>query len=137
MPSRVLTIENQTTFHVWARQHCDSDALCLYTAGMPSPAWRAMYPLLLSELPAATPVLHWGDVDEGGFRIAAFLSRCAGEVGHTLMPWKMHPADVPEGLRREAPARTVERMVRYAEEAGWADVARELAQAKIVAEQEG
>lgn len=137
MPTRVLTIENQTTFHVWARQHCDSDVLCLYTAGMPSPSWRAMYLQLLSELPAATPVLHWGDVDEGGYRIAAFLSRCAAEAGHTLMPWKMHPADVPEGLRRGAPARTVERMVRYAEEAGWAEIARELAQAKIVAEQEG
>ncbi len=62
MPSQVLTIENQTTFHVWARQHYDSDMLCLYTAGMPSPAWRAMYLRLLSELPVSTPVLHWGDV---------------------------------------------------------------------------
>ena len=42
-PSRVLTIENLTTFHVWARQNCDSNVLCIYTAGMPSPAWRAMY----------------------------------------------------------------------------------------------
>lgn len=137
MPSQVLTIENQTTFHVWARQDCDSDVLCLYTAGMPSPAWQAMYLRLLSELPAATPVLHWGDVDEGGFRIAAFLGRCAAEAGHTLQPWKMRPADVPESLRREAPARTVERMVKYAGEAGWDDIAHELAEAKLVAEQEG
>ncbi len=137
MPRQVLTIENQTTFHVWARQHCDSDVLCIYTAGMPSPAWRAMYLRLLSELPAATPVLHWGDVDEGGFRIAAFLSRCAAEVGHALRPWKMRPADVPESQRRAAPARTVERMVKYAGEAAWNDIAQELAQAKLVAEQEG
>ncbi|WP_088952662.1 Wadjet anti-phage system protein JetD domain-containing protein [Variovorax sp. HW608] len=66
MPSQVLTIEDQTTFHVWAREHCDADVLCLYTAGMPSPAWRAMYLRLLSEFTAATPVLHWGDVDEAG-----------------------------------------------------------------------
>ena len=137
MPRHVLTIENQTTFHVWARQHCDSDVLCIYTAGMPSPAWRAMYTRLLSELPAATPVLHWGDVDEGGFRIAAFLSRCAAEVGHALLPWKMRPADVPESQRRKAPPRTVERMVKYAGEAGWNDIARELMKAKLVAEQEG
>jgi hypothetical protein len=137
MPSQVLTIENQTTFHVWARQRCDSDVLCIYTAGMPSPAWRAMYLRLLSELPVATPVLHWGDVDEGGFRIAAFLSRCAAEAGHALRPWKMRPADVPESLRRAAPARTVERMVMYAGEAGWHDIAQELAEAKFVAEQEG
>ncbi len=137
MPNQVLTIENQTTFHVWARQHYDSDMLCLYTAGMPSPAWRAMYLRLLSELPASTPVLHWGDVDEGGFRIAAFLSRCAAEAGHTLLPWKMRPADVPESLRRAAPTRTVDRMVKYAGEAGWNNIAHELAKAKLVAEQEG
>lgn len=137
MPSEVLTIENQTTFHVWARQYCDSDVLCLYTAGMPSPAWRSMYARLLSGLPGGTPVLHWGDVDEGGFRIAAVLGRCAAEAGHTLLPWKMRPADVTESLRRPAPARTVERMVKYASEAGWRDLAHELAEAKIVAEQEG
>ena len=137
MPSQVLTIENQTTFHVWARQHCDSDMLCLYTAGMPSPAWRAMYLRLLSELPVSTPVLHWGDVDEGGFRIAAFLSRCTAQTGHSLLPWKMHPSDIPESQRRDAPARSVIRMVKYAGEAGWYDIARALAEAKLVAEQEG
>lgn len=136
-PSRVLTIENLTTFHVWARQNCDSDVLCIYTAGMPSPAWRAMYAKLLVDVAAGTPVHHWGDVDEGGFRIAALLSRCAAETGHTLLPWKMHPADVPERQRRPAPARTVERMVKYAGEAGWGEIAQELADAKIVAEQEG
>lgn len=136
-PSQVLTIENQTTFHVWARQHCDSDVLCLYTGGMPSPAWRAMYLRLLSELPISTPVLHWGDVDEGGFRIAAFLSRCAAEAGHVLLPWKMRPADVPEPFRREASARTVDRMVRFASDAGWDEIAQELAEAGFVAEQEG
>lgn len=137
IPSQVLTIENQTTFHVWARQHCDSDVLCLYTAGMPSPAWRAMYLRLLSDLPVSTPVFHWGDVDEGGFRIAAFLSRSAAETGHALRPWKMRPADVPDSLRRAAPTRTVDRMVKYAGEAGWNDIAHELAEAKLVAEQEG
>lgn len=137
VPSQVLTIENQTTFHVWARQHYNSDMLCLYTAGMPSPGWRAMYLRLLSALPTSTPVMHWGDVDEGGFRIAAFLSRCAMETGHSLLPWKMRPADVPESLRRPAPMRTVDRMVKYANEAGWNDIAHELAEAKLVAEQEG
>jgi hypothetical protein len=133
----VLTIENLTTFHVWARQNCDSDVLCIYTAGMPSPAWRDMYAKLLGGVPTGTPVHHWGDVDEGGFRIAAVLSRCAAEIGHALLPWKMHPADVPAPQRRPASARTVEQMVKYAGEAGWSQIARELADAKIVAEQEG
>lgn len=137
LPSQLLTIENQTTFHVWARQAFDSDVLCLYTAGMPSPAWRAMYQRLLADLPASIPVMHWGDVDEGGFRIAAVLSRCAAEAGHGLLPWRMRPVDVPDGLRRPASARTVESMVKYAAQAGWNDIAQEVQQAKIVAEQEG
>lgn len=136
-PTQVLTIENQTTFHVWARQNFDSDVLCLYTAGMPSPAWRAMYMKLLAGLPVTTPVFHWGDVDEGGFRIAAFLSRCAAEAGHTLFPCKMRPADVPESQRRKASKRTVERMAKYADDAGWNDIALELKKTQFVAEQEG
>lgn len=137
MPSQILTIENQTTFHVWARRYHDSNVLCIYTAGMPSPAWRAMYLRLLVALPLSVPVHHWGDVDEGGFRIASLLNRCAAEVGHTLLPWKMRPADVPESQRRAAPARTVERMVKYAYEAGWSDIAQELMDSKFIAEQEG
>lgn len=136
-PRQLLTIENLTTFHVWARQNCDAEVLCIYTAGMPSPAWRGMYARLLSGLEIGTPVLHWGDVDEGGFRIAAVLSRCVADAGHTLLPMKMRPADVTESLRRAAPIRTVERMAKYARDAGWNGLAVELEHAKIVAEQEG
>lgn len=49
----------------------------------------------------------------------------------------MRPADVPDSQRRVAPTRTVDRMVKYAGEAGWNDIAHELAEAKLVAEQEG
>ena len=65
LPSEILTIENLTTFHVTARKLCESDVLCIYTAGMPSPAWRAMYVRLLAGLPLGTPVKHWGDVEIG------------------------------------------------------------------------
>lgn len=136
-PSRVLTIENLTTFHVWARQYCDSDVLCIYTAGMPSPGWSRMYERLLAGVSAGTPVHHWGDVDEGGFRVAAVLSRCATDAGKVLLPWRMHPADVPESQRRPAPTRTVDQMVKYAGEAGWGEIALALGEARIVAEQEG
>lgn len=33
----------------------------------------------------------------GRLRIAALLNRCAAEAGHTLQPWKMRLADVPDG----------------------------------------
>lgn len=136
-PSRVLSIENLTTFHVTARKMADTDTLVLYTAGMPSPAWRAMYVRLLSSLAPGLPVCHWGDVDEGGFRIAAHLSRAAAEAGHVLQPWLMHPSEVPAAQRRPAPTAVVDRMVAYANAAGWSDLATEIADTQIVAEQEG
>ncbi|WP_297913101.1 Wadjet anti-phage system protein JetD domain-containing protein [Thiomonas sp.] len=136
-PSRVLTIENQTTFHVQARRVCDSDVLCIYTAGMPSPAWGAMYQRLLASTPPGVPVSHWGDVDEGGFRIAAFVSRLAAAAGHRLEPWNMRPSDVPQSQRRPAASRTLKRMAKFARDAGWAELAGEIEQAGIVAEQEG
>jgi Uncharacterized protein conserved in bacteria C-term(DUF2220) len=137
VPSQVLTVENLTTFHVTARRLCDTDVLVLYTAGMPSPAWQEMYSRLLGDVPVGTPICHWGDVDEGGFRIAAFLSRAAAATGHQIQPWKMAPGDVPEAQRRPAAAPVIERMVKFAQDAGWADLARQLATAGIVAEQEG
>ena len=136
-PAQILTIENLTTFHVWARQHSDSNTLCLYSAGMPSPAWRALYSRLLAELPPGVPVYHWGDIDEGGFRIAALLSRCAAACGHTLRPWKMRLAEIPASQHRPAAAHTLAQMAKYARDAGWDELAREVETAGIVAEQEG
>lgn len=136
-PSRVLTVENLTTFHAQARSLCDSDVLCIYTGGMPSPSWVSMYRRLLASVSKGTPVQHWGDVDEGGFRIAAFLSGAAAAAGHTLHPWKMSPNDVPEQQRRPATDGTVTRMSRYARNAGWENIARQIEAERIVAEQEG
>lgn len=136
-PSRVLSIENLTTFHVTARKLADTDTLVLYTAGMPSPAWRAMYVRLLASVQTGLPVCHWGDVDEGGFRIAAHLSRAAAEAGHVLQPWLMRPSKVPAAQQRPAPPAVVDRMIAYANAAGWSDLATEIADTQIVAEQEG
>ncbi|MDO9365652.1 MAG: DUF2220 family protein [Methylotenera sp.] len=88
-PSMVLTIENQTTFHSEARRKCDEDVLLIYTAGMPNPPWRDMYARLLKSLPEGIPVYHWGDLDEGGFRIASVLASVAKEAGHILQPWQI------------------------------------------------
>jgi hypothetical protein len=38
----VITIENKTTFHSEAKRRQDDAVLLIYTAGMPSPAWRAL-----------------------------------------------------------------------------------------------
>lgn len=135
-PSMVMTIENLTTFHSEARRRCDEHVLLIYTAGMPSPAWRAMYARLLDSLPKDVPVYHWGDVDEGGFRIAATLARDALSAGHTLKPWKMHPEDVPEDFRRTASAHTLERIRQCTSAAGWQELGEAIVKAGFTVEQE-
>ncbi|MBP5090744.1 hypothetical protein HUS91_35680, partial [Pseudomonas chlororaphis] len=89
----LLTIENLTTFHQAARVlGATPKGLILYTAGMPSPSWGQAYQRILASLPNATPVYHWSDHDEGGFRIAARIAQFAAQAGFALRPWSMDAA---------------------------------------------
>ncbi|MDO8319073.1 Wadjet anti-phage system protein JetD domain-containing protein [Rhodoferax sp.] len=134
--TEVITIENKTTFHSEAKRRQDEAVLLIYTAGMPSPAWRAMYTRLLESLPAATPIYHWGDVDEGGFRIASTIATAAGTAGFALRPYAMSPDDVPIPMRVKASSRTLERIHYFACAAGWAELGQSVLEAGFVAEQE-
>ena len=137
VPKMVLTIENLTTFHSEARRRSNEDLLLIYTAGMPSPAWRSMYLRILAALPTDTTIYHWGDIDEGGFRIAATLAEDARTVGHMLRPWSMHPENVPQDLRRKANPHTLDRIRHFANAAGWSDLGEAIAAAGFTVEQEG
>lgn len=132
----VLTIENLTTFHSEAKRHSNRPMLLIYTAGMPSPAWRAMYHRLLSAIDPGTPIHHWGDVDEGGFRIASVLAKASAATGHALRPYAMTPDHVPVKMRKPASKRTLARMKHFAESAGWSSLGDELFQAGFIVEQE-
>jgi hypothetical protein len=136
VPERVLSIENQTTFHQEALRRQDENVLLIYTAGMPSPAWRAMYEQLIRSIPDIVPLLHWGDVDEGGFRIAANLAKAARAAGRVLRPYRMSPEDVPESMRKPATEGTLKRIRTFASEAGWEDLGSAVAEAGFTAEQE-
>lgn len=136
-PKYVLSIENLTTFHSEARRLCDEPVLLLYTNGMPSPTWREAYRRLVHSTPPGTPIRHWGDVDEGGFRIAALLALDLRSIDRMLLPWRMHPNDIAESLRRPASEALASRMARQARQAGWDDLARQLQLAKMTVEQEG
>lgn len=136
VPASVLSIENLTTFHSVARRHSEDPALLIYSAGMPSPAWRAMYRRILSGLPVGVPVFHWGDVDEGGFRIASVIAADAMSCGVTLRPWRMHPDDVPPETRRTASAATLKRIAHFAAKAGWAELGDAVNTAGFTVEQE-
>lgn len=132
----VITIENKTTFHSEAKRRQDDKVLLIYTAGMPSPAWRTMYERLLRSLPPTTPINHWGDVDEGGFRIASTIAAVARVAGFCLQPYRMSPEDVPLEMRVRASARTLERIHHFACAAGWPELGQAICKAEFVAEQE-
>lgn len=134
----LLTIENLASFHDAARA-AGPDAVLLYTGGMPSPAWRSAYTRMLTGLSPSMPLLHWGDIDEGGFRIAAVLSRTAAEAGRVLRPWLMAPSELPALAVREAArpsAATLSAMTRWAERAGWSALAEDLRRHPLQLEQE-
>ncbi|MEQ1511595.1 MAG: Wadjet anti-phage system protein JetD domain-containing protein [Lysobacteraceae bacterium] len=134
----VLTIENLTSFHDAARALPNDDALLIYTGGMPSPAWRAFFARLLGSLPADCRLYHWGDIDEGGFRIAAQLATVANTDGRTVLPWLMSPLDFDiDALDAEAPsAACLNKMTYWADKAGWPQIASALQQRPIRIEQE-
>ncbi len=134
----LLTIENLATFHDTARRFGHAGGVILYTAGMPSPSWRTLYANVLASLSPTTPVFHWGDIDEGGFRIAATLAKVAETLGHSLQPWRMAPSTLPAGTRTASPpsAATLAQMIRWAGIAGWAAVATDLLTHPVRVEQE-
>ena len=134
--AEVITIENKTTFHSEAKRRQDEKVLLIYTAGMPSPGWRAMYGRLLKSLPQDTPIYHWGDVDEGGFRIASTIATVANDAGFTLQSYRMSPEDVPLEMQVRASERTLARIYHFACAAGWPKLGRAVREAGFVAEQE-
>ncbi|OOG41430.1 Wadjet anti-phage system protein JetD domain-containing protein [Rhodanobacter sp. C05] len=117
-PTWVLTIENLTTFHQAAEAlRGRGDGLVVFTAGMPSPAWVAGFRALTCELPPATAFHHWGDIDVGGFRIAARLQEIAMPAGVSLQPWLM---DITlDGRGNEVKDSTRDAMRAAAIRAGW------------------
>lgn len=136
VPRYVMTIENLTTFHSEARRLCKENVLLLYTGGMPSPVWRDAYHRLIGSMANIVDVYHWGDVDEGGFRIAALIARDLASLGIRILPWRMHPDDVPIEARRDASDALSQRMAYYAKKAGWLSISEAVVQSKFTVEQE-
>lgn len=133
-PAWVLSIENLTTFHL-ASQHPDAAiGLILFTGGMPSPSWCGAYARILESLPESIPVYHWGDIDQGGFRIAAHIrSQCIRR--HAFHPWMMDIEQLDGIAYCEAAKATFTSMARHARDAGWESLSQSLLPRTV--EQEG
>lgn len=133
-PAWVLSIENLTTFHL-ASQHPDAAiGLMLYTGGMPSPSWCHAYARILDSLPESIPVYHWGDIDQGGFRIAAHIRhKCIHR--HSFHPWLMDAEQLDGTTYSEATQATRTNMAQHACDAGWDALSKRMLPRTV--EQEG
>ncbi|MDY0268045.1 Wadjet anti-phage system protein JetD domain-containing protein [Trichloromonas sp.] len=74
IPEYILTIENLASFNRYAGEIRDG-GMVLYSGGFPSPNFCRLYQLLDTRMPKVTPFYHWGDMDEGGVKIFAFLEK--------------------------------------------------------------
>ena len=101
---------------------------------MPSPSWCRAYARMLDAIRAHVPVHHWGDIDQGGFRIAAHIKRkCIHR--HAFQPWLMDAAQLDGAPFSEATQAAHVNMARHARDAGWDALSNHLLPRTI--EQEG
>ena len=79
LPKAVLTIENPSAWEAirWRL----SGVVCILTDGFPT---RAAQTLIRTLLANGVQTFHWGDIDDGGFRILQLLQEC-GPIKPFLM----------------------------------------------------
>lgn len=134
----VLTVENLTTFHEIALGKAGQPCgVVIYTAGMPSPALLRVYRLCVQEsLPNGNGVrFHWGDIDLGGFRIAACLAR---QYSSKLHLWMMDPSQYPDvASRKTLTGDEIREIARLSAQYGWETEAEHIAVDGRAIEQEG
>lgn len=141
LPDRVravLTVENLTPFHELAEGRAGAldEVLVVYTAGMPAPSFLGFYRALLQGV-GTRAVLHWGDIDPGGFRIARCLARAAAECGASLRLWQMCADAFEKGLSyRTLKPTEVTEMRSICVEQGWTREAESLERQPLGFEQE-
>ncbi len=136
-PAWVLTIENLTTFHVAAKllARTHGYGLVIFTAGMPSPRWCKAYATLLAGVPKDVTAYHWGDIDDGGFRIAAHIRKSCIEGGRSYQPWLMDASCQQSADVEQDDEKLRKAMVRSALAAGWSELAWRIR--GVAVEQEG
>jgi len=84
-PDYILFIENKTTFERYSRELEDSGWI-FYTNGFPSRQWQKLFKSITGLVPKETPIYHWGDLDEGGYRILTFMNNL---LQCNLIPYMM------------------------------------------------
>ena len=115
----ILTIENLASFNEAAQDTSNpNDMLLIYVAGNPTPSLLAAYTRLLMSVEPPI-VMHWGDIDLGGFRIAARLADTVKTAGYQLDLWHMNPAESATDQNDKASEHKIDQIVVICEKYGW------------------
>jgi len=133
----LLTIENLASFNE-AAEYSDNpdDLLIVYVAGNPTPSWLAAYRRLLKSAKPMT-VMHWGDIDVGGFRIAGRIAESAIAVGYSLDLWRMNAAEMRANAHSNAPGKEqITQIAQICEKYGWNQELAGLKENPVFQEQE-
>ena len=130
----VISIENLSSFNEAAFADNNCGLVAIYTAGHPSPSLLDAYQKILRSLKPAS-VLHWGDVDLGGFRIASRIAERAAMEGYRLDLWGMCSTDY-HGIGVTADPGKLTAIHRICERHGWTSEAQSLNEWGLFHEQE-
>ncbi|MGV7217535.1 Wadjet anti-phage system protein JetD domain-containing protein [Bradyrhizobium sp. UFLA05-112] len=84
----IITIENLASFNRHVREVLQANEVAVYTGGFPSRAVAAAL-VAISRWPGIRRIYHWGDIDEGGLRIALHLTSL---LPIPVLPHLMNPA---------------------------------------------
>lgn len=135
--NQLLTIENLASFNEAAEHNSNpDDLLILYVAGNPTPSWLAAYRRLLKSAKPMT-VMHWGDIDVGGFRIAGRIAESAIAVGYSLDLWKMNAVELRANAHNNVPGKEqITQIVQLCEKYGWNQELAGLKENPVFQEQE-
>ena len=82
----LLFIENKANYYDYIRNHTDPTQVVVYHGGFYSPQRGRFFQKLCRAAGPDVRLLHWGDIDLGGFQMDSRLRR---EIDPRILPWRM------------------------------------------------
>ena len=84
--TQILFIENKANYYDTLRSHADPQRVVVYHGGCYSPQRGAFFRRIAAAAGPQVRLLHWGDIDLGGFEMDSRLRR---EIDPRFTPWRM------------------------------------------------
>ncbi|MEB3763419.1 Wadjet anti-phage system protein JetD domain-containing protein [Vibrio cholerae] len=133
---QILTIENLASFNEASEdKEKPENLLIIYLAGNPTPSFLEAYKRIL-ETSHPEKISHWGDIDVGGYRIAARLDDYIKPLGYRLSLWKMNPQEVALEQQETVPTRKQKDAILICKKHEWLNESEGLINNPVFKEQE-